>query len=46
MRKVCKIYVVLTLNKKGVAEGLEHLPGMREFVDVFLEALPRMPLER
>jgi hypothetical protein len=27
-------------------EGLEHLPVVREFVDVFLEELPGMPPER
>jgi hypothetical protein len=31
MRKGCKIYAILALNKKGVAEGLEHLPVVREF---------------
>jgi hypothetical protein len=46
MRKGCKIYAILALNAKGVAEGLEHLPVVREFVDVFPEELPRMPLER
>ena len=28
-------YAILALNEKGVAEGLEHLPVVREFVDVF-----------
>ena len=46
MRKGCKLYVILALNVKGVAEGLEHLLVVREFVDVFLEELPGMPLER
>jgi hypothetical protein len=36
----------LHLNEKGVAEGLEHLPVVREFADIFLEELPRMPPER
>jgi hypothetical protein len=27
MHKGCKIYVILVLNEKGVAEGLEHLLG-------------------
>jgi hypothetical protein len=35
MRKGCKIYAILALNEKGVAEGLEHLPVVREFADVF-----------
>jgi hypothetical protein len=46
MRKGCKLYAVLALNEKGVAEGLEHLPVVKEFVDVFLEELPGMPPER
>jgi hypothetical protein len=46
MCKGCMIYVILALNEKGVAAGLEHLSVVREFVDVFLEELPRMSLER
>jgi hypothetical protein len=46
IRKVCKIYAILALNEKGVAKGLEHLPVMREFVDVFPEELPGMPPKR
>jgi hypothetical protein len=46
MRKGCKLYAILALNEKGVAEGLEHLPVVREFADVFPEELPRMLLER
>jgi hypothetical protein len=46
MRKGCKLYAILTLNEKGVAEGLEHLPVVKEFVDVFPEELPGMPPER
>ena len=46
MRKGCKLYVILALNEKGVAEGLEHLPVVKEFVDMFLEELPRMSPER
>jgi hypothetical protein len=46
MRKGCKIYAILALNEKGVEEGLEHLPVVREFVDVFLEGLPGKPSER
>jgi hypothetical protein len=38
--------VILALNKKGVAEGLEHLPVVKEFADVFPEELPGMPPER
>ena len=46
MRKGYKIYAILALNKKGVAEGLEHLPMVTEFADIFPEELPRMPPER
>ena len=46
MCKGCKLYSILALNEKGVAEGLEHLPVAREFVDVFPEELLGMPLER
>jgi hypothetical protein len=35
MRKGCKLYAILALNEKGVAEGLEHLPVVKEFADVF-----------
>ena len=34
MHKGCKIYVILALNEKGVAESLEHLLVVREFADV------------
>jgi hypothetical protein len=46
MHKGCKLYAILALNEKGVAEGLEHLPVVREFTDVFPEELPWMPPER
>jgi hypothetical protein len=46
MRKGCKIYAILALNEKGVAEGLEHLPVVKEFADVFLEELPGLSPER
>jgi hypothetical protein len=45
MRKGCKLYAILALNEKGVAEGLEHLPVVKEFADVFPEELPGMPPE-
>ena len=38
--------MILALNEKGVAEGLEHLPVVKEFADVFPEELPGMPPER
>jgi hypothetical protein len=43
MHKGCNIYVILALNEKGVVEGLEHLPVVRDFTDVFPEDLSRMP---
>jgi hypothetical protein len=46
MRKGCKLYAILALNEKGVVEGLEHLPVVKEFADVFPEDLPGMPPER
>jgi hypothetical protein len=46
MRKGCKLYVILALNEKGVAEGLEHLSVVKEFAYVFPEELPGMPPER
>jgi hypothetical protein len=46
MCKGFKLYAILVLNEKGVVEGLEHLPVLREFADLFLEELPGMPLER
>ena len=46
MRKGCRLYAVLALNEKGVAEGLEHIPVVKEFADVFPEELPGMPPER
>jgi hypothetical protein len=46
MRKGCKLYAILALNEKGVAEGLEHLPVVKEFADVFPEELPGMLPER
>jgi hypothetical protein len=33
------------LNKKGVAEGLEHLSVVRELLDIFLEELHGMSSE-
>jgi hypothetical protein len=46
MCKGCKLYAILVINEKGVAEGLELLPVVKEFVDVFPEELPGMPLDR
>jgi hypothetical protein len=46
MRKGCNLYALLEFNENGVAEGLEHLPVVREFEDIFLEELPGMPPEK
>jgi hypothetical protein len=46
VRQGRKLHAILALNDKGVAEGLEHLPVVKEFADVFPEELPGMPLER
>jgi hypothetical protein len=46
VHKGCKLYAILALNEKGVVEGLEHLPVVRDFANIFLEELPRMLLER
>ena len=46
MCKGCKIYSILSLNEKGVEKGLEHLPMVKEFADIFPEELPRMLPER
>jgi hypothetical protein len=46
MHKGCKLYVILALNEKGVAEGLEHRSVVIEFANVFPEELPGMPSER
>jgi hypothetical protein len=41
-----RLYAILPLNEKGVAEGLECLSLVKEFADVFPEELPGMPPER
>jgi hypothetical protein len=40
MCKGCNLYAILALNERGVAEGLEHLPVVREFVKILPEELP------
>jgi len=40
MRKGCNLYGILALNDKGMAEGLENILLVQEFVDMFLEELP------
>jgi hypothetical protein len=46
MHKGCKLYVILALNEKGEAEGLENLPVVREFTYMFPEELPGLSRER
>jgi hypothetical protein len=46
MRKGCKPYVILALNEKGVAKGIEHILVVIEFADVFPEEFPGMSPER
>jgi hypothetical protein len=42
----CKLYEIIVLNEKGVVEGLEHLPVVRAFANVFPEELLGMLSER
>jgi len=37
---------MLALNEKGEVEGLENLPLIQEFVDVFIEEILGLPIER
>jgi hypothetical protein len=46
MHKGCKLYVILALIEKRVAEGLQNLSMVRYFLDIFPEELPGMLLER
>jgi hypothetical protein len=45
MCKGCKIYEILALNEKGGEEGLENLPLVQEFVDVFPKEFLGLPPE-
>jgi hypothetical protein len=46
MRKGCKLYAILALNDKGMAEGLENLLVVREFADMFPKELPGLSPKR
>jgi hypothetical protein len=46
MPKGCNLYSILVLNEKGVEEGQEHLPVVRDFVNIFPKDLTGMPPER
>jgi hypothetical protein len=38
--------VIIALNENGMEKGLEHLPVVQVFSDVFLEEIPRFPPKR
>jgi hypothetical protein len=46
LRKGWNLFEILTLNDKGETKGLENLPVVREFADVFPEELPGFLPER
>ena len=46
MHKGCKLYAILSLNKKGNVEILEDFPVVSLFVDAFLKELPGIPPKR
>jgi hypothetical protein len=46
MRKGSNPYSILALNEKGVVKGLENLPVVRVFVDIFSQELPGIPPKR
>jgi hypothetical protein len=37
MRKGCRLYSILVLNEKGEEEGIENLPIVKEFEEIFPE---------
>ena len=46
MRKGCETFLVVILDSKRGQVDVEKIPVVREFLDVFLEELPGIPLER
>ena len=46
MRKGCETFLALILDSKRGQVDVEKIPIVREFLDVFLEELPDIPLER
>ena len=46
MRKGCETFLVVILDSKRGQMDVEKIPIVREFLDVFLEELPGIPLER
>ena len=46
LRKGCETFFALVLNSKRGQVDVEKIPIVREFLDVFPEELPGIPLER
>ena len=46
MRKGCETFLALILYSKRGQVDVEKIPIVREFLDVFPEKLPSIPLER
>ena len=46
MRKGCETFLALILDSKRSQFDVEKIPVVREFLDVFPEELPGIPLER
>jgi hypothetical protein len=46
MHKVCNLYAILSLNDKGVVQGLENLLVVQSSADIFLEESPGISSER
>ncbi|KAL5831658.1 hypothetical protein ACOSQ4_017012 [Xanthoceras sorbifolium] len=46
LRKSCQGYLVYAIEMRGNEVRLEDIPVVREFPDVFLEDLPRLPPDR
>ena len=46
MRKGCETFLALILDSKISQFDVEKIPVVREFLDVFPEELPGIPLER
>ena len=46
LRKGCEAFLVLILDSKREQVNFENIPVIREFLDMFPEELPGVPLER
>nr|GEW40007.1 reverse transcriptase domain-containing protein [Tanacetum cinerariifolium] len=42
----CQVFIAQVMEKKSDEKGLEDIPIVREFLEVFLEELPGLPLVR